>query len=365
VGGGTFGNLDKGTKVIMEEWKNYKRMFYRVEGNVWQARIFENDGLLEGRSNLGSHVFGNLRYSAMGIRGKTIRVGNLVVGGRTKDKVEMEREMGEMMNMAEYFRLRNTLMEIIRIYGNQEGVGKCLDEFIRAKKRGGGALRREITGKRSPQQVNSDPRALPGSKTLWGEGVRLADRGLIEFNYGLWGKACLPNCFRGFLFNLMQGKLYLNNVLQRIRANENRRNCTFCIIRGRQELSARGIGIDRPEYEYFLGILPVETSHHIFWDCEHVQDLIQKTYRWVKGAGMAENGFQALMKEKFFMGEKFVENKHTICDLVWKHYIKFFIYQCRTLNRIPSFGSLKFELEGIVGITKSLGWESYLLKIRE
>jgi hypothetical protein len=28
-------------------------------------------------------------------------------------------------------------------------------------------------------------------------------------------------------------------------------------------------------------------------------------------------------------------------------------------------GSLKFELEGIVGITKSLGYESYLLKLRE
>ncbi len=83
------------------------------------------------------------------------------------------------------------------------------------------------------------------------------------------------------------------------------RNCTFCLIRGRQELADRGIDIDRPEYEYFLSILPVETTYHLFWDCEHVQDLIQKTYRWVKGVGMAEIGFQALVKEKFFMGEIF------------------------------------------------------------
>jgi len=363
-GVGEFGILDKCTRVIMEEWKNYKRLFYKVNGNIWKARLFENDGLLEGRPNLGVGIFGIIRYSGLSVGCKTIRIGNLLVEGRAKDKVDMERALGERLNMAEYFRLRNILMEILRMFGNQVGEGRCLDEFMRAKKRGGGALRREITGKMSDIYRNSDPRELPSSITLWGNEVRGEDRVLIEYNFGLWGKSCLDNEFRSFLFNFTQGRLYLNNVLFRIRGNENRRNCTFCVLRGKKELALRGVNQERPEYEYYLGLLPVETVDHIFWDCEHVQGLIQRTYRWILGVGDGVM-LQPAVKKNFMMGCSMEANKHTLCDIVWKHFVKFFIYQCRLRQKFPTFGSLIYELKGLDYRTRSLGWASYIMQLRD
>jgi exonuclease III len=363
-GVGEFGNLDKCTRVIMGEWKNYKRLFYKVSGNFWKARLFENDGLVEGRPNLGAEIFGNIRYNGLSIRCKTIRLGSLVVEGRTKDKTDVERELGERINMAEYFRLRNILMELVRMYGNQGGEGKCLDEFIRAKKRGGGALRREITGKLSDNYRNSDPRELPSSITLWGNEVRGEERGLIESNFGLWGKSCLENEFRNFLFNFMQGRLYLNNVLYRIRQDENRRNCTFCVLKGKQELALRGINQERPEYEYYLGLLPVETVDHLFWSCEHVQGVIQKTYRWIIGAEEGDR-MEPLVKETFMRGCNMEAKKHTVCDLVWKHYVKFFIYRCRQKRKVPIYGSLIYELKGLDYRTRNLGWASYSTYLRD
>ena len=167
------------------------------------------------------------------------------------------------------------------------------------------------------------------------------------------------------MFNFTQGRLYLNNVLFRIRANENRRNCTFCIVKGKQELAIRGINQDRPEYEYYLGLLPAETVDHLFWECEHVQGIIQKTYRWVMGAEEGRVMLQPAVKENFMRGKGMEAKKHTICDLVWKHFVKFFIYQCRIRRKIPNFGSLVYELKGLGHRTRSLGWTSYITQIRE
>ena len=64
-GEGRYSNLDKQTKLIMVEWKNYKRRFCRVGGNVWKAPIFENYGLLEGHGNIGITVFGERTYALL------------------------------------------------------------------------------------------------------------------------------------------------------------------------------------------------------------------------------------------------------------------------------------------------------------
>ena len=37
--GGRFSREDKSTVGILREWKNYKRLFYRVGGNVWKAPV--------------------------------------------------------------------------------------------------------------------------------------------------------------------------------------------------------------------------------------------------------------------------------------------------------------------------------------
>ena len=137
-GEGSFGGVDTGTRIIMREWKNYKRRFYNVGGNVGRARVMENDGLIEGVKNVGIRVFGEERYNRLGLRAKLVRIEELVENGRVKDKVLIEGAMGQGINMAEYFRLRNIVGDILRIFGGNTVGGKCLDEFMRGRKRGGG-----------------------------------------------------------------------------------------------------------------------------------------------------------------------------------------------------------------------------------
>ena len=81
----------------------------------------------------------------------------------------------------------------------------------------------------------------------------------------------------------MQGRLYLNNVLANIHNESDK--CTFCEVSARHELTRRGIAEGDAEYEYYLNIQPIETVTHLFWDCIHVQDLIQKFYRWIRNLG--------------------------------------------------------------------------------
>ena len=77
----------------------------------------------------------------------------------------------------------------------------------------------------------------------------------------------LPAELKNFLFNMTQGRLYLNNVLQRINPAENDGICTFCRLEGVRELQLRGINEDRPEYLYYLNLLPNETVNHILRVC--------------------------------------------------------------------------------------------------
>jgi len=330
---------------IMEEWKNYKRLFYQCEGNVERASLFENDGLLEGKSNLGLEIFGIERYERITARGKRVKIWELVEAGRVKAKDRIDLILGLTLNFAEYFRMRNTIMNIFRIYGVWREEGIELDVYMRAKKRKGGMLRKKLLGKKSKVYRDNDPRTIPSALTLWGEDGGRQHRELLEINFGLWGNSSFPLNFRVFLFKLVQGQLYLNNVLARI--DNNRPQCTFCILKAERELLERNIGEDRPEYEYYLSLCSSETVNHLFWECCHVQPLIQKCYRWIRGLDWL-NGNDRISKESFFRGELNLNRQLVICDVIWKHFVKFYIYECRQRRKIPQFGALRYELEGML-----------------
>ena len=77
-----------------------------VGSNIGKARLFNNDGILEGTSNIGHAVFGQARFERLGERAKGVRIEKLVIGERLKDKVDIEVELGERINLAEYFSIR-------------------------------------------------------------------------------------------------------------------------------------------------------------------------------------------------------------------------------------------------------------------
>jgi len=329
---------------IMCEWRNFKHQFYMVRGNISEACLFENDGILVGKKNLGVTIFGLMRYNSLTNVKKMLPVKTFCENGMVKTKTEVERVLGMNINLAEYFRLRNTVGEISRIYGYIGHEGKCLDTFVRGRKRRGGELRKSVSNKYSAIYFRNDPRMVPSAQTLWGVALNNVDRSLIEANFGLWGLSNLGADFRMFIFNFLQGRLYLNNTLARI--DNSPATCTFCEIKGRRELEERGIAVGMPEYGYYLNLLPVESVDHFFWSCETSNDIIQKCYRWVRGFDWY-NGNERIEKNTFLIGIESWYKKLVTTDLIWKHYLRFFLYICRARKKIPYFPSLKFELESL------------------
>ena len=179
---------------------------------------------------------------------------------------------------------------------------------------------------------------------MWDPINQRIERKLIECNYELWGCSKLGADFRNFLFKFVQGRLYLNNVLHRI--DNSPPQCTFCLISAKKQLIERGIGENDPEFMYLINLQPVESVDHIFWTCEKIQGLIQMCYRWILGLDWYR-GPEVIGKEKFFVGT-FHESKMLMqTDLLWKHYLKFLIYNARMLKKIPQFAMVRFEMEGL------------------
>jgi len=287
---------------IMCEWRNFKQQFFRVKGNIGMACLFENDGLLAGHKNLGIRIFGPERYNLLDGVKKILPVKCFCENGQVKTKMDIEHVLNIRINMAEYFRLRNFFFEIRRVYGGVFEGGTCLDTFMRGRKRGGGELRKAICGKDSPIYIMNDPCNVPSVRTLWGDGLEFTNRWMVELNFGLWGLSNLGSEFRMFIFNFLQGKLYLNNVVARF--DNISPTCTFCEIKGKVELLERGILMGMPEYNYYMNLLPVESVEHLFWECPNSNLVIQQCYRWIRGLDWY-NGNEEIEKFEFLIG---VEN---------------------------------------------------------
>jgi hypothetical protein len=194
--------------------------------------------------------------------------------------------------------------------------------------------------------MENDPRRIPRAISLWGEGVVNAERAVEELNFGMWGWNRLSVEFRKFLFNLFQGRLYLNNVLARMDPTKSSK-CTFCHISAVQDLHRRNILEGMPEYNYYLNLQSQESVHHLFWDCEHSQNFIQKSYRWVRGFDWYR-GVETIEKNSFFLGIQNINKGVVYADLLWKHFVKFHIYWSRLCHKLPTFPSFKFEFESML-----------------
>ena len=142
----------------------------------------------------------------------------------------------------------------------------------------------------------NDPRNIASVRLSERGDVVTTGRDLIELNCGLWGNGKLGSDFRMFLFNMVQGRLYLNSILAHF--VELSSKCTFCEILAKRELTGQNVGEDRPEFQYYIGLLQKETTTHMFWECEQVQPLIQKCYRYIRGLDWIR-GQETIGKKKF------------------------------------------------------------------
>ena len=137
----------------------------------------------------------------------------------------------------------------------------------------------------------------------------------------------------------------MNNVKHRMDGSP--AQCTFCTIEAKRELHVQGVTEDRPEYNYYLNLKPTETLKHLFWECNWVQNVIQMCYRWIRGFDWYR-GLETIDFNNFMLGVQSNYKSIVQSDLLWKHYIKFYIYMCRMRRVRPLFSNLKYELTGIL-----------------
>ena len=131
----------------------------------------------------------------------------------------------------------------------------------------------------------------------------------------------------------------------------------------KKELALRNLDDNDPEYEYYLNLQPTETVDHLFWDCPHTREVIQRAYRWVIG-GDWYRGREVIDKIEFMIGQIRSCKRNTVCDLVWKLYVKYFIYRCRKQNKLPRFGNLINELMNLATNTKKYKWDLYTIEVQ-
>ena len=91
-------------------------------------------------------------------------------------------------------------------------------------------------------------------------------------------------------------------------------------------------------------------------------DGIQKINRWINGVALDRGEYQVTL-ESFMLGDMKDRKNDVKCDLIWKHFVRYYLYWCRQRVVMPSFGSLKYELLGIGRTTRRLDWEGYQLRL--
>jgi hypothetical protein len=335
---------------IMGEWRRFKISYYKTGRNALEALVFRNNGFFNvDEEFVDETVFGRRKFVLLsqesndGIR--RIKLGQLVAGDICKQKQDIEQVLGVNINQAEFFRLREQVERLMRDFVLGQKEGKRIEEFLGAKVKGCKKYRDVLVGKHSAWYEEQEPRNIGTVRNLWGGDEEPLDRQLVELNLGLWKTGPLSAGFKNFLFKLVQGRLWFNAGLAHF--TEEEPWCTFCGIIAKRELDERGITQDQPEYEYYVGLCPRETLHHVFWECEHVQPLIQTFFRHIcSGNGNLQNfGGRDILKSEFFWGELKESKAKSTAAIMWTHYVKFYVYTCRYKKQIPGLHDLTNDFE--------------------
>jgi hypothetical protein len=281
---------------IMEEWKRFKVNYYRTGRNALEALVFKNNGFFNANEEFVEEtVFGSRKFVLLNQESNNViervKLGQLVAGGACKQKQDIEQVLGVNINQAEFFRLREQVERLTRDFVSGEKVGKRMEEFLGTKVKGCKKYRDVLVGKHSTWYEEQDPRNIGTVRNLCRGEEEQLDRQLVELNLGLWKTGPLSASYKNFLFKFVQGRLWFNAALSHF--TDEQPWCTFCSIIAERELDERGITLEQPKYAYYLSLCPRETHQHIFWECEHVQPVIQTFFR--NTVYVAETGFYKIL----------------------------------------------------------------------
>ena len=325
-------------KTVVDCWGKFLREFYKWNGNILGAQIFENgllcNGLVLGGVN---NTFMQLRWNE--IRGEMINVklqDFLNDNWLMVEKQELEGRLGIEVSQAEYFRLRQGVREISMEYAAEVGRVQDVVTYAQGIKKGCGKLRKYLDGVKSRKYQSTKVRELPAAQTLWGlfmeEGGGEDEEKLIRLNFKLWQINRLNSGFKNFLFKLCQGRLYLNNALFNIDGRDP--GCTFCTIKWERERDQLiGNGIQNMQQN-----IPAESVDHIFLECRWVRQITTNLCVNKLGMGIFDEG-------KYMMGELWTNSQEGVTvKCLCVHFIKYQIYLMRQKKILPSIQKIDYEL---------------------
>ena len=145
------------SKTIMLRWAEYKGEFYMVGQNVNGALLFASEFVIGNSRPQRIQVFDAERERELAVRMRRIRVRDMMDElGRTKDKLGMEMELGEMITFAEFFRIRTKLYRLQNLATEGSMVVKTLKNMFRAITKGSRILRLAVTMKETRVYKNND-----------------------------------------------------------------------------------------------------------------------------------------------------------------------------------------------------------------
>ncbi len=327
---------------IVENWRNFKREFYRIGHNIVEAKLFENIGLENENRGVETLVFGG-RYGEVrnAIKDKTIR--DLTDNQLSlKEKIVIENECGIRIGWAEYFRLRTAVRGVIdRRDVEDDGTVKIGDFMDRGKLRCK-KLRMIYDGRRSRNHKENNPNRIASLHTLWGARIEQKDRKYIEWNLRVWSISVLEAQFKDFCFKLLHGRLYLNLALSHF--TDTRPGCTFCKIVKKKELSERGINEGTVQFNLELEQIENETVEHLLWECGVTKRSVTGVLNRLTG-----NDGMRVNRERYMEGTETDNKVDDTMVIIVCRYIQFLIYNCRLRVKTPSVVYVLEELQGFVG----------------
>jgi exonuclease III len=328
---------------IMDCWQRFKVEYYKMGRNREEMILFENR-MLEGMEDtLEMRIFGRNRYAGLRDRMRNVRYKDLHnEDGTLLDMNTINRKLGVNINWAEYFRMRAELEQIEETLGERidEEDGRSLDDAVVSKAKGCKKFRMALVGRRSSLYKQNDPREIASGRTLLGNGIEEMSRVRIELNFGLWKISFLESRFKEFVFRLLQGKLYVNQILDNFA--EVRPQCTFCVILEKRRMKRENIEEEGAEWLGRINRQCHESVIHLFWECTAVRHLIDSVGNW-----LANTNGRRFNKEKFFSGIDDISPQNIRMCVVIVHYIKFILYECKLRHQLPTLTHVRYELEGL------------------
>ena len=344
---------------IMGKWDSFLKIYYAYEGNILEAPLFENRALsTDDRTNSINGIFSGERWRLIRNNWINIKVKNVLSEEwHLLEKVAIELMTNTHITYAEYFRLRTSIMDIALTYNSEVGIPMEITTYIQGIKKGSSKFRVMIDGVKSKMYKEARVINLPVVRTLLGQYLNEDDESLVRINMKLWKIGRLNSGFKQFLFKFVHGRLYLNNVLSHI--DDTLPWCTICKLHLDRDPNV--IGLDRvgQVYQNLLGNLPRETVEHLFVECRYVRPIILNIVNNRLRAGAFED-------KVYMMGDNWTNSREgiTVRCLIM-HFIKYQVYLCRCLKRIPTQQLIDFELQRFIDeLLKSKSWAPFVRQLR-